>query len=77
MKHDLKRGELIVTIKDEIYPKGSIGMVTKLYVPDPDGKIIEDMDCIQVLWFNYKFPDRRQKGWARIDWVKRFEKEDK
>ena len=77
MKHDLKRGELIVTINDKICPKGSFGMVTKLYVPDPDGKIIEDMDCIQVLWFNHKFPDGRQTGWLLPEWVRRFEKEDK
>ena len=77
MKNDLKRGELIVTIKGEIYPKGSIGMVTNLHSRVRDGKIIEDMVYILVLWFNHKFPGGRQTGWILPEWVKRFEKEDK
>jgi len=78
MNHDFKRGELVVTIGDDIYPKGSIGMITKLYVPghEPD-KGRTEIPAIEVLWFNYKFKDSRQTGWVFLDWVKHLEKEDK
>ena len=77
MRHDFKRGELVVTIKDEVYPKGSIGMVIALCPPPLPDRTLEDVPVIEVLWFNYKFKGHRKTGWANIDWIKRLEKEDK